>query len=207
MGASQKQSWEELAVGRGSKKDLKIRIRAGQVSNEILAEAAEEGSDLIILGCATGDHCVWDEPKNVPQKVVNDANCSVLLVKEDVPTQKIVACIDQTPVSQASLEMINQMVTMHGAQLELVGLTKSGEVKSEAYTHLIEVGDYYSLRDVKVKTQMTEISEFENFIANESKEDLLALWMGKKSLLNRFFPRDWVGRFVSHCRNSVLVLR
>jgi len=31
--------------------------------------------------------------------------------------------------------------------------------------------------------------------------------MGKKSLLDRFFPRDWAGRFVSKCQTSVLVMR
>jgi hypothetical protein len=51
------------------------------------------------------------------------------------------------------------------------------------------------------------VAEFENLIAREIREDLLALWLGRKSLLDRFFPRDWVGRFVSRCRTSVLVMR
>jgi hypothetical protein len=44
-------------------------------------------------------------------------------------------------------------------------------------------------------------------VSNELKQDLLALWMGRKSLLDRFYPRDWVGRFVSKCQTSVLVMR
>lgn len=199
--------WEELKVGRGSKKDLRARLRTGQTAQEIVAEAAEEGADLIVVGCSKGAACGWNGAENIPQRVVNDATCSVLLVKEDVPTRTILACIDETRVSQASLEMINQMVTMHDAHLELIGLTKAGGVTSETYSRLIEVSDYFGARHVKVRTQLTEISEFENFIANESRDELLALWMGKKSLLDRFFPRDWVGRFVTHCRNSVLVLR
>ena len=75
------------------------------------------------------------------------------------------------------------------------------------YTRLIEIGDYYSDRDVEVKTRLTEVSDFERFISQEVGQDLLALWVGKKSLLSCFFSRDWVGRFVSKCQTSVLVMR
>jgi hypothetical protein len=72
---------------------------------------------------------------------------------------------------------------------------------------LIEVGDYYTDRHIEVKTRLEEVSDFEGFIARESGHDLLAFSMGKKSLINLFFPREWVGRFVSTCQSSVLVLR
>ena len=75
------------------------------------------------------------------------------------------------------------------------------------YRRLIEIGDYYEDRQIKVSTQLTDIKDFESFVANELKQDLLALWMGRKSLLDRFYPRDWVGRFVSKCQTSVLVMR
>ena len=80
-------------------------------------------------------------------------------------------------------------------------------MKKDVYRRLIEIGDYYEDRQIKVSTQLTEIAEFENIVAGELKEDLLALWMGKKSLLDRFFPRDWAGRFVGKCPTSVLVMR
>ena len=75
------------------------------------------------------------------------------------------------------------------------------------YTRLIEIGDYYSDREVEIKTRLTEVSDLEQFISGDVQEDLLALWMGKKSLLSRFFARDWIGRFVSKCQTSVLVMR
>jgi hypothetical protein len=54
---------------------------------------------------------------------------------------------------------------------------------------------------------LTEVSDFERFISKEVGQDLLALWVGKKSLLSHIFSRDWVGRFVSKCQTSVLVMR
>jgi hypothetical protein len=137
----------------------------------------------------------------------NDAGCSVLLVKEEQPISRILACLDQSYISQDSLEMINQMATLYGAQLELIGLSQEGGMKKDVYRRLIEIGDYYEDRQIKVSTRLTEIADFENFIDKELQQDLLALFMGKKSLLDRFFPRDWAGRFVSKCQTSVLVMR
>jgi nucleotide-binding universal stress UspA family protein len=199
--------WEEVLVSRGAKKDIKVRLRLGNEAQEIVAEARDEESDLIVLGCTKGAQCIWQGSAPVPQKVVNDAGCSVLLVKEEQPISRILACLDQSYISQDSLEMINQMATIHGAQLELVGLSQGGDMKKDVYRRLIEIGDYYEDRQIKVTTRLTEIAEFEDFIGKEVQQDLLALFMGKKSLLDRFFPRDWAGRFVSKCQTSVLVMR
>lgn len=198
---------EEKLVCRGSKKDFKVRLRLGNVAAGILAEAREEGCDLIVLGCTRSGGSQWTGSPGVPQKVAADAECSVLLVKEEQPITRILACLDQTHVSQSSLEILNQMVTLHGAQLEVIGVNPEGGLKKEVYTRLIEVGDYYQERNIKVTTRITEIADFENFIAKETQQDLLALWMGKKSLLQRFFPRDWVGRFVAKSQTSVMVMR
>ncbi len=199
--------WEQLRVSRGARKDLRIRLRGGDIATEILAEAREEGIDLIVIGCTKGERCLWQGGLAVPQKVANDAGCSVLLVKEDKPTTRILACLDQASISQESLEMINQMATIHKAQLQLVGLTKEGGMKTDAYTRLIELGDYYSERQIPVTTKLVAMPELADSLAQETEKDLLALWMGKKSLLEHFFPRDWVEKFISSSPTSVLVLR
>jgi nucleotide-binding universal stress UspA family protein len=199
--------WEETKVLRGSRKEFRVRLRSGVASEEVLAEASANGSDLIVMGCTKGANCVWADARPVPQEVVNEANCSVLLVKEEQPVTRILACLDQGYISQESLEMINQMVTIHGARLELVGLGQDGDREKSVYTRLIEIGDYYSDRDIEIHTRLAEVADFERFIAGELKQDILALWVGKKSLLSRFFSPDWVGRFVSKCPTSVLVMR
>lgn len=198
--------WEELLVCRGDKRDLRVCFRSGNVAPEIVAEAREEETDLLVLGCTKGRECIW-QTAPVPQRVVNDADCSVLLVKEEQPLNRILACLDQSYISQESLEMINQMATIHQAAVQLVGLSQSGDMKKDVYRRLIEIGDYYEDRQIKVSTQLTDIADFESFVTHELQQDLLALWMGRKSLLDRVFPRDWVGRFVSKCQTSVLVLR
>ena len=199
--------WEELLVCRGDKRDVRVCFRSGNVAQEIVAEAQEEETDLLVLGCTKGKECIWHEAAPVPQRVVSDAGCSVLLVKEEQPLNRILACLDQSYISQESLELINQVATIHQAEVQLIGLSQAGDLKKEVYRRLIEIGDYYEDRQIKVSTQLTDIAGFESFVAHELKQDLLALWVGRKSLLDRMFPRDWVGRFVSKCQTSVLVMR
>ncbi|MFZ3047497.1 MAG: universal stress protein, partial [Desulfatirhabdiaceae bacterium] len=198
-------SWEEMTVRRGVKKEFKIRIRSGNADTEILNESAQEGSDLIVLGCARNG--TWDDASNSPQRVVSYADCSVLLTKGDKPVRRILALIDQTSVSQESLEMINQLITIHSAPLELIGLTKDGGAKPDAYTRLIEIGDYYSDKGISLTTRLEDLNRIESVMATGTGEDLMAFWMGKKSLLTLLFPKDWVEKFVSTCPSSILVLR
>jgi nucleotide-binding universal stress UspA family protein len=199
--------YEEIRIFRGRKKEFNVRIRSGNPSDEILTEVAEESADLVVLGCPGGADCIWTGAASVPQDVVAKANCSVLLVKEEQPVTRILACLDQGYISQESLEMINQMATIHGAPLELVGLNQDGDMDRSVYTRLIEVGDYYSDRDIAVNTRLMEIKDFERFISQEAQQNLIALWMGKRSLLSRFFSGDRVAGFVGKSQASVLVMR
>ena len=198
---------EEMKVLTGRKKDFKVRLRTGAPAREILAESQDDGSDLIVLGCPKGEKCEWVNSGPTPQQVVDDADCSVLLVKEQQPVTRIVACLDQGYISQESLEMINQMITIHNSSLELIGLSQNGDMEKSVYTRLIEIGDYYNDRQVEINTRLMDVTDFEQIIAKEIKQDLLALWLGKKSLLSRFYSRGWVGRFVSKCPTTVLIMR
>ncbi len=199
--------WEENNSLSGGSKGFRVRVRAGKPGAEILAEAREDQSDLIVLGCTKGERCVWEGAKPVPQEIVNDAECSVLLVKQEQPVSTIRACFDQGYISQESREMVNQMVTLHSAKLELIGLTEKGSINVDAFSRLSQLGEYFSDREISVNPRLTEVSEFEDLIGGDPNEGMLAIWAGKRSLIGRFFPRDWIGRFVSKCRTSVLIMR
>jgi len=74
-----KGTWEELYVCRGTRKDLKILLRSGNPFKEILAQSHEDDSDLIAMGCYKEGDCQWEGTVNLPQKIANNAACSVLL--------------------------------------------------------------------------------------------------------------------------------
>lgn len=199
--------WEELYVAKSARKDLKARIRTGNPVKEILSEALEEESDLIVLGCDNSRGCAWKEEGNLPQKIVNDAPCSVLVIKEEKKVDKIVCCLDHDLVSQESLEMINQLVTLHGAKLALIGLTEGEDLKAEVEKKMDVILRYYTARDIEPWIEIVELSSLDAFISQETKWGMMALWMGKKSILQKVFPKGKVTRLIKGSESSVLILR
>lgn len=199
--------WEELYVAKSAKKDLKARIRLGNPVKEILLESQEAESDLIVLGCDYARGCEWGDFNSVPQKVVNEAACSVLVVKREKKVDKIVCCLDHDLVSQQSLEMINQLVTLYQAKLEIVGLTEGEGLRSEVEKKMDAILRYYRARGLEPWVELVEISSLDPFISQEAQWGLMALWMGKKSMLEKLFPRGKVGRLIKASESSVLILR
>ncbi len=199
--------WEELYVAKSAKKDLKARIRLGNPVKEILAEAEEEETDLIVLGCDNSKGCEWEGQNALPQKVVNEALCSVLVVKEEKKVDKIVCCLDHDLVSQQSLEMINQLVTLHKAKLELIGLTEGESLKAEVEKKMDSILKYYRAQNLEPWIEIVKLSSLDSFISQEAKWGLMALWMGKKSILEKVFPKGKVTKLIKGSESSVLILR
>jgi len=182
-------------------------MRLGNPVKGILAESQEEESDLIVLGCNNLKGCGWEDGTIVPQKVVNEALCSVLVVKEEKKVNRIVCCLDHDKVSQQSLEMINQLVTLYQGELEIVGLTEGEELKVEVEKKMDAILRYYTARQIKPLIEVVQVSALDSFISQEAQWGLMALWMGKKSILEKVFPKGKVNKLVKGSESSVLILR
>ncbi len=199
--------WEELYVAKSAKKSLKARIRVGNPVRGILREAQEEESDLIMLGCNTKRGCEWEEGISVPQKVANEAACSVLVVKEEKRIERIVCCLDHNRVSQQSLEMINQLVTLYQARLLIVGLAEGGNLRTDVERGIDSILRYYTSRKTDPWIELVELSSLDAFVSQEARRGLIALSLGKKSILEKVFPRGKVNRLIKASNASVLILR
>lgn len=199
--------WEELYICRGTRKDLKIVLRPGNPVKEILAQSQEDDSDLIAMGCYKKGACQWEGAINLPQKVANNATCSVLVIKEEKQIRKIVCCLDQENISQKSIEMINQMVTLYQTELEIVGLTDGTDLKPKVEKNLDAILKYYNARQIKALIKMVPTAVLESFISQEARRSMMALWMGGQSILNKMFPRGKVDKLIQGSESSVLLLR
>jgi nucleotide-binding universal stress UspA family protein len=199
--------WEIQGTSEDSRKELKIHIRQGNPDREILEEARQAESDLIVLGCSGGVDCQWQGLFNLPEKIAKDASCSVLVIKEERIPKKIICCMDQPSVSQASVEMINQVVTINKADLEIIGFTGPKGLKEEVQRQLDGILRYYMAQQINAWVKLVDMEALEEYVAQASRDGMIALWMGKKSLLQKIFNLDLVGKLVTQAQSSVLILR
>jgi hypothetical protein len=172
-----------------------------------LAQSQEDDSDLIAMGCRKKGNCQWKDTINLPQKVANNATCSVLIVKETKQIRKIVCCLDQENISQGSIEMINQMVTLYQTELEIVGLTDGATLKPLVAKNLDAILKYYNARQIKAWIKLVDFSSLASFISQEASRSMMALWMGEHSLLSKMFPKGKVDKLIQGSESSVLLLR
>jgi nucleotide-binding universal stress UspA family protein len=200
--------WQVLRVVRGSVRDVRVRVRLGG-ARQVLAEEAEEEYDLIIIGGDSHGENAIGRGTNDLQKVIFNASCSVLVVKDTPDIKRIVCCLDQGDVTQESLELINQLVTIHGAALELLGVTRGeGWIKLPVDSKLADLWTYYHDRLKKqVYSGFKPLGELEQFVTQDARPDLLALWHGKTSVLKNVFSKGWLAEFIDKSRSSILLLR
>jgi len=209
VGPSEAGIWENeiSADSFASAKTLTIQLRVGNTGKEILAEAREAESDLIVMGCDSTCGCGWAQDGDLPRKISMDAPCCVLVVKHKANVKRILCCLDHDHVSQASLEMLNQMVTLFDAQLVIIGLADSQHLKSEVAAKMERILSYYQARNIDPWFELVDPASLDTFIASESRWGLMALWMGKSSILGKIFPRSRVDKLIRGGDASVLILR
>jgi len=99
------------------------------------------------------------------------------------------------------------MVTLFKADLEIVVLTKNEDVQEKVEKKLSWLIEYYSARDIFPYIELVKLSSLEEFVSQQSRWGLMAMWMGKKSILESVFPSNKVSRLLKVNESSVLFLR
>jgi nucleotide-binding universal stress UspA family protein len=191
-------------------KECTLRISAGgSVAKQTVAVAEEIGADLVILGCSGKLGCEWDGEMNVPLRIAKDAPCAVLVIKQPKSANQIVSILDHSIVSQDSLELINQMVTLHDAGLKIVGVNekKGSSKQNEMEARMVELLKYYNERDIGAWVKLIDSDDLKDYVTTSSREGIVALWMGKESLIKKLFSISMVDKLLETTTSSLLILR
>ncbi len=206
--------WQELAKGdwgiiAKGMKEFSLRIKTGSVAQQTIAVAKELECDLIILGCGSEFGCEWDGEMNVPLRIAEDAPCSVLVIKQAGNTDQIVSILDKSVISQDALEMVNQLVTLHGAGLKIVGVKEKKSGKKDALEkRMVKLLKYYNDREINAWVKLIDSDEVKDYVTRTSQEAIVALWKGgKQSIIKRLLSRSIVDRLLETSKSSLLILR
>jgi len=198
--------WEMSDPGEGRKK-LRLVVRRGDALENILAQAWEDEPDFLVVGGAAEGKPEWLGQMNLPQKLASTAPCSVLVVKEKKDPETVVCCLDHDHVSQESLEMINQLVTQHKAELKIVGVTDEKGLAGKVEAKMNEVLTYYTERGIRSWVELVKTSDLGQFARNASASSLIGLWLGKQSLLKKIFSKKMLEQLITEAGSSVLILK
>ncbi len=197
--------WNQKYEGKSGRKDLSFRIRCENAGKAIVAESEAAGADLAVIDCSGGGSGGW--PDDAIRKVVRNEQCSVLIIKEEKKPRMIVCCLDQDTVTQSSIELINQLVTIYGAELEIVGIKKTAGLSSEVDRRMASILAYYTDQGIKAWIRLVDTGSLKKLVAQTSEKDLMALWMGRESLLDRILPRQRLVDLATNAESSILILR
>jgi nucleotide-binding universal stress UspA family protein len=207
-------AWQEMgkddwSLSSRGMKEFSLRIRTGGMAKQAVTMARELECDLIILGCSSTFGCEWDGEMNVPLRIAEDAPCSVLVIKQVRNANQIVSILDHSLIRQNSLELVNQLVTLHDAGLKIVGVQeqKAGK-KNELENRMVELLTYYNDRKISAWVKLITSDDVKDFVTSSSREAIVALWMGgKQSLVKKLFSRSMVDKLLETTKSSLLTLR
>jgi hypothetical protein len=98
-------------------------------------------------------------------------------------------------------------VTLHQADLKLVGLSASKVLKQKVDTKMNDVLNYYSDRGITTWIHVVDADSLNDFIGEIAKKSLVGLWLGKKSFLQKIFSPDRLAQLIKAANSSVLILK
>lgn len=212
-GAEVRPGFEETAAGvwetgtSGGRKSVRGVVCSGRTADVISDRVREEGVDLLIIGAAPAGEPQWAGDVNLPRRVAAAAECSVLVVKESHDPGTVVTCLDHDQISQESLELINQLVTLHGADLKVVGISGAKGLDDRVQKKMNEVVSYYAGKDIRALVRMAGDDDLETFIRKAAETSLIGIWYGRKSLFRKIFSKDRLEQLVDAASHAVLVLK
>ncbi len=200
--------WELAAEGAAARKRLQAEVRAGGFRETVLRLVEEKQIDLVILGAGGEDVPQWGGDPHLPRKIAAAAPCSVLVVKKEPrASQTVTCCLDHDQVSQESLELVTQFVTLRQAVLEIVGLAGAKGLQDKVEKAMNAILRYYTRQGVQARVRVVVAEELASFAAQAAEHGLVALWYGKQSLFKKVFSVDRLEQLVASAGHSVLVLK
>ena len=132
----------------------------------------------------------------------------MLVIKENKQPQMIVCCLDHDTVTQASIELINQLVTLYRVELEIIGVTEETTgLKADVDRRMARILAYYTSRNIKAWVRLVDAPSLKKFIDQSAEKNLMAVWTGKHSFLDKIFSRQHIEDLATTASSSVLILR
>jgi len=88
-----------------------------------------------------------------------------------------------------------------------VGVTGVNGLPSDVDRRMTRILTYYTDRNIKAWIKSVDAVSLKAFVAQAAEKNLVALWMGKESLLVKIFSRQRLVNLATDSESSILILR
>ncbi|MDQ7031466.1 MAG: hypothetical protein Q9M37_01940 [Desulfonauticus sp.] len=193
-------------LSASGKKKLNLVISKNEPVASIVNKVQQERPSLLAIGCDKSYNCQWKN-KKVPSTVAQKVSCSVLVVKETKNPETIVCCLDNNHITQTSLELINQLATLYKADLKIVGIAENNLMRDRVENTMKEIMLYYLNQDIPIWLEVVDKSILSSFLNQVAQKDMVALWLGKQSFLEKFISKEKINHLINDTPSTVLLLR
>ena len=194
----------------GKKIILKLKV-AYNIPSGILDQTEVAHYDLIILGASER----WRERKTktfwdpaVAEKVVRNANCSVLVARHLDASRGHLLCTDGTEHANDALRR-NLYLASHGkAPVSILAVTPDAEGEEAATEGLTQFRKILADRNVEIQETYTRIGDpVENILEVGAKYSVIVLSESVKPPWERFFKGSVSHDVMERAENSILIVR
>jgi hypothetical protein len=82
-----------------------------------------------------------------------------------------------------------------------------GNKQDQMEKRMIELIRYYNERGIDAWVKLIGSNDVKDYVTVSSREAIVALWLGKQSLLKKLFSLSMVDKLLENTRSSLLILR
>ncbi|RMF86614.1 MAG: universal stress protein [Nitrospinota bacterium] len=166
--------------------NIRLRLREGEVAEEILKEAEENAYDLVITGSRGHRGLYRFFLGSVAQRVAQFAPCSVLVAKNIKEDDNVLICTDGSPGAEKAEHWGLQIARALGAEVTILSVAENEE-KEESARHCTErvqklLADFQLSGKQKVRVGRPS----EVIIEEAEDHDIVVLGASRRTGVSRF---------------------
>ncbi len=198
--------WEERPETTNGHRELILKLRVGLPGRQVLAELAEGGADLVLVG-ANGHEQLWEPGYRIGMKLVRKGGAAVMVVKGGLrwPGQ-IVWCVGSTSFSAQVKNLIKTLVELYKVGLDVVGIGDAGQLRAKLKEDFGELWSWYASRSLPLWVEELPTAMVEDFLKEQVRRGIVILDMSRHSPFSRIVSPRFLNELLHKAKAPVVIL-
>ena len=190
----------ELHVFGAHGENVRLRLREGEIVEEVKKEVEVGGYDLAILGAS--------KKRRLVHKMVQFVDCSLLILRNvrDID-YRFLFCTDGSEMAQRSLRLGSRAAAFYKAKGTVLSMASSEEGRSEAESIAQRAARVLGAAGVSVDTRVEVGEMVEAIVAAAGDDHIIVMGASKQSEITKFIRGSTPIKVVQQGHSPVLIAK